>query len=67
MDVWLTFGGLGCPVESVSNLSKRMRIDNFVGAASRELQEGGFAVESSLLASAEWNPAILIQTKFGHL
>jgi hypothetical protein len=44
-----------------------MRNHNFVGAARREIQEGGFAVESSLLASAEWNPAILFQTKFGHL
>jgi hypothetical protein len=49
MDVWLTFGGLGRPFESVSNLSISMRIHNFVGAARRELQEGGFAVEPSLL------------------
>jgi hypothetical protein len=36
-------------------------------AARRELQEGGFAVEPSLLANAEWNPATLIQMKFEHL
>jgi hypothetical protein len=49
MDVWLTFGGLGRPFESVSNLSISMRNNNFVGAARREIQEGGFAVEPSLL------------------
>jgi hypothetical protein len=47
MDVWLIFGGLGCPFENVSNLSISMRIDNFVGAARRELQGGGIAVDLS--------------------
>jgi hypothetical protein len=53
MEAWLTFGGLGRPFESVSNLSISMKNNNFVGAAWRTLaidrQEGGFAVELSLL------------------
>jgi hypothetical protein len=53
-DVWLIFGGLGCPFESVNNLSISMRINNFVGAAWRTLvidrQGGGIAVDLSPLA-----------------
>jgi hypothetical protein len=57
-DVWLTFGGLGCPIENVSNLSIRMRakaigrFERKTGMLSWQLNMDvvGFAVEPSFSA-----------------